>query len=337
LRKLLAINDQIEQRCFSPPQRKGDLPGIYENGALSFLHSRVSNWSSRWSSADWSYNCETLIRHWLSTLVDLVIGATWLGFHEDYARLIEPWVPEVDGAAVLFAKIPWLGKCVTSSKQVSAQRSAWTTEELASFMDIYQRLRQVRAKALADELHNLATLYDAHPTRLRTPFSPQTRRPNASHIPANMRAEARRLVRVAENKWWNPKTQPYRYRFRFAFPGLVQYDWGMRFINTVLKKHPMTTSGELYPIPVMKKCWVVLNVPPKWVEGQDGIVDLTKAFGHLGVGMEALRTPAVSNAYRPHRASDIDWLLAFLEVVEWMEDAFPDMLQKARGADWDTR
>jgi hypothetical protein len=204
-------------------------------------------------------------------------------------------------------------------------------------VDIYQRLRQVRAKALADELHHLAALYDAHPTRLRTPFSPQTRRPNASHIPANMRAEAHKLVKVAENRWWNPRVQPYNYRFRFAFPGLVQYDWGMRFINTVLKKHPITTSNELYPKAVTEKCWIVLNVPPKWVEGQDGIIDLTKVFGHLGVGMEALRTPAVSNAYQPHKASDLDWLLAFSEVVKWLEDAFPDMLQEARGADWDTK
>lgn len=68
------------------------------------------------------------------------------------------------------------------------------------------------------------------------------------------------------------------------------------------------------------------------MEGQDGVTDLRTAFGQLVVGTQP---PAIGDAYQPHKAIDLDWLLAFSEVAEWMEKAFLDVLEEVRGAGWE--
>jgi hypothetical protein len=65
----------------------------------------------------------------------------------------------------------------------SEARTCLSLDELDSFVELYLRLREIRASAVSRSLYRIADLYEANPTCLRTPFAPQTHRPNKKHYP----------------------------------------------------------------------------------------------------------------------------------------------------------
>jgi hypothetical protein len=334
LQKHMAVTDQVKKLCFYPTQTKNEQPREFESGSLSFLQCRGSAWKSSFPRL---IDHTTLCSHWLSTLQRIVIDQTWQTFHKDYSRLIEPWISQVDGAAV-FDTLPF------HEDVTHVTRSGQTVDELAEFVDVYQNLRLIRAKGLAAELYQLADLYDAHSTRLRMPFAPQTYRSNVNHVPANLRSEARNLVKRAHHTWWGDKVR-YKYRFQYSFPALIPYAWSVRFVDRVLHKNASLVSvhGKAFT----EKCTTVLQELPSWfpnvLEGEipNQIAKVSNSLRQLDITQEAssLGTQGMEKkgrgTYCPHTEKELTWLKTFGEVVAWMEVQFPDLLKEVRGDKWD--
>jgi len=180
---------------------------------------------------------DSLSSHWLSSLNEMVIDASWDALHTNYSRLVEPWTASVPGSGAIFQKIPFVG--VATGAQcgidVKAKQTALGMQELHDFISLYQRIRQVRAEALAAELYRLANMYDEYPEFLKQPLAPKTQRLNKQHIPTGMRNEARKMTKKIVHASWR-YGERYKYHFAFPFPGLVPYDWTLQLFKEVVEK-----------------------------------------------------------------------------------------------------
>jgi hypothetical protein len=359
LQTLLGITDQVKKFCFQlPKSKKTDRVrhDTWPPANLTFLHHRDSDWSrtgtSRYrtlqlmqqqllAAADLSQaeftpadrpsfaNSSALNGHWLRSLNEIVIQMTWQAFQSDYSRLIEPWVPEVEGAASIFAKVQVVGQ-VLKVDLAHAKRNALSLDELKNFMTFYQQLRETRAKALAQELCRLAGLYEAHPTCFKTPFAPERRRLNEKHVPTQMRIEARKMTKRVTNTWWKDK-EIYKYRFAFPFPGLVPYGWTLQLFDKVLKEgHAVLTTDQHEEM--FKKARITRSVLPAWAAGVPDMGALTQQVERWEPRYKAIMSWGL--AYQPHKEWEVRWLETFGEVVAWMEAQFPDLLQEVRGPGW---
>jgi hypothetical protein len=320
LRKYLAATVQIKRFCFKLAKRKGDRPREFDCGSLSFLQNRSLDWkSSRLEPVDHT----TLCRHWLSALNTIVVNRTWRAFHQNYSRLIGPWISQLQSPTT-FSKLSSL------TNSTHAVESALTIDELAEFIETYQNLRLTRAQGLAKELSRLADFYDAHPTRLKQPFAPQTPRPNVKHVPANLRSEARNIVKKVAHTWWGDK-EIYQNRFAHDFPALVPYDWSVRLFSEVYQKYAL--QQPKYSQAMVERCSMVLNETPKWMqnllEGELGNL-VAKVPGATAQTKKQSRP----GTYCPHTEGDLVSLVTLAESVAWMEDEFPEEFLKARDSEW---
>lgn len=356
LRRLLALTEQIKKRCFKLPKTKlqdikwspaarNFFEYVASNGPLAFLHYRKSDWSSkasdtRLSNTSHSYtaqfnDCSTLSRHWLFALNEIAINTTWKDLHDDYSRRIEPWIGQVDGASATFGKIPYVGSATAYPPYVKnladAKREAMTIKELEDFVEMYQRIRVIRAEAFAGELRRLADLYEAHPTQLKMPFAPQTLRPNPKHIPDSMRREAQRMMKRATNTWWKYKEMT-RYRFAFQFPAIIPYEWSVQLFRKVMQLNPTL------PKIIQETSNIVFKRQPPWsinILGPletDEIANISKALS--GSSLDPKTASIWRTKYCLHTEVEMMWLESFAEVVAWMETEYPDVLRQVRGPEW---
>ena len=327
LQRLLTMTDQLRRLCFQLPAKKGGRPWIFEAGVLSFLQRRKSDWMDLRSY-------ESLFDLWLSSLNWLAIDTTWGAFHQEYSKLVKPWIATMDGAAGAFEKVPHVGEPVTDNDHLEhATDTAFSIDELANFISTYQRLRLVRAEKLAAELRQLADIYEANPTLLKTPFAPQTPRPNLKHVPSNLRFHARKVLRRAKYGRWGDK-DTVKYCFRFPFPALIPYDW-----TTIVFNKLWQGNTAVIPREILDKYRVVLEEAPLWVTGmpaheQDKLKDLSNMFEHVALSTgPPLCKPTVvevGDAYFPH-PEQVKWLATFAEVVAWMGANFPGDVRSVRG------
>jgi hypothetical protein len=355
---LLALTYRVKLTCFKSSKKLKPSSNIYgseplraktfeqavSSGSLSFLHYRGSDWPKRRSKhwyPDSITDEATLSHHWLSSLNEIVIDRTWPALHADYSRLIEPWLSYTPGASAVFEKVPEIGETTFDGihdKMRLAKRNAFSIQELTNFMDFYQRIRVVRSEALAEELCQLADLYEAHPTRLTMPLAPQTRRLNTEHVPTNMRREARKIKNRANSTWWGYK-EIYRYRFAFASPALVPYDWTVQLLHRVMHKH--ISLDSTYPEAIVEKSKIVLGRVPQWApeilghSAADQDIGLVKAHNCLVSG--ALLSSTWLRSYRPHPKDELKWLASFADLIAWMETEYPDVVHGVRGLAWDPR
>jgi hypothetical protein len=292
LQRLLALTDRLKQFCFRLRDAQDWDQDTFDNacskGPLWFIRNRGPKWRSQnnpyelWNNDRYRYkyssndpdpdnprlvDAASLSSHWLSSLNEIAISTTWKALHADYSRAIEPWIAQLDGAATIFDKIPLVGKSTTNYhngpnlSQLKSSRTALSVEELSDFIDLYQKMRVLRAEASAQELCRLADLYEAHSSRLRMPFAPQTPRLNKTHVPSNMRCEARKVVKRASTTWWNCK-EIYRYRFAYPFPALVPYTWTIQLFCKVL--HGGKLLESLPPETIEKSCKSLMQRIPAW-------------------------------------------------------------------------
>jgi hypothetical protein len=215
-------------------------------------------------------------------------------------------------------------------------KTAFSIDELANFIETYRQLRLVRADKLAAELCQLAHIYEAHPTLVKTPFAPQTLRPNEKHVPSNLRFQARKLLRRAVEGRWGDKDIG-KYCFRFPFPALIQYDWTIRLFNKLWQDDTAAAPEEM-----LDKYRVILEKAPLWVmpvHKQDEVEDLSNEFEKVALSTDSpLCKPIVKevgDAYLPH-PEQVKWLEMFAEVLAWMEANFPGEVRGVRGDGWET-
>jgi hypothetical protein len=320
LRDHLSVTRQVKGFCFKLPKTKDSQPHIFEYGLLSFLQYRSTDWeTSRLGLVDHT----TLCRQWVSALNQLVIHRTWSAFHENYSRLIEPWVPQLQGTTTF-------DKLASLTNSVQWKTSPLNINELAEFIETYQNLRLIRAQGLAKELSQLADLYDAHPTRLKEPFAPQTRRRNVNHVPANLRSEARKMVKRVAHTWWGDG-EIYQSRFAHDFPALVPYDWSVHLFSQVYQKY--ISQQPDHPQEIVEKCRYVLEESPRWMQDLSG--------GELGTLIATVpgataqpKKQSRPGTYCPHTEQDLVSLVTFAEIVPWMELEYPDELLATRRSEW---
>jgi hypothetical protein len=270
-----------------------------------------------------------LTDHWLQSLNKIVIETTWKTFQADYYRFIDPWVPNVEGVASIFDTVQLLGQ-VPKAGLVYAKRNALSLDELKDFMVFYQQIREIRAKALAQELYRLADLYDAHPTLFKMPFAPEYRRLNEKHVPWQMRIEARKMTKRVVNSWWKDK-EIYKYRFAFPFPALVPYNWTLQLFDKVLKEGSAVLTSDQHK-ENFEKAKVICQGLPVWAAGAPDMETLTQQVGRWAPKHRAVMS--WDRAYQPHREYEVGWLELFGEMAAWMEAQFPDLVEVMRGPGW---
>lgn len=245
-----------------------------------------------------------------------------------------------------------------------------TPSRISTFLTLYQTARHSRATALAAQLRRLATLYSKNPTRLKQPFAPQTSRPNAAHVPTQLRIDADRIEN--RDQAWEGRDRAF-HRFRHAFPALVPYNWCLRLFARVVEAGDSPWPVELAP--AVKRavegmpCFYERFAEGAVMRGGDKVEDLrvvgTKwAVEEMPEGRvwseleKRLRVPqrngkgegfwAVpgfltmeggseegNEGYFPHPEAELEWLEAFVTCVEWMEERFPKLVEEVRGVEWE--
>jgi hypothetical protein len=362
--KLLSLSDKVRFLCCRQPTKKGERTGPFDqDGDLSFLKYQVADWNmparSVYSRAQQAYlpgrrfaktNPADLAAHWLDTLHKKVFYTLKMGAYDkcnsrELVETVKTWINDLQGAADSFAEIP-----ILSTRGLRIEPCKLTCDELAQFIELYQSFRLVRASALSRELLQLANLYEAHPTRLKTLYADEPRpnkRPfNPLHVPSKLRGEAHNMVRRAQTTGWNrKKNSQYEHRFMAAAPALVPYEWAMQLFNKVLRepvfrdtvkvlqddaqsatedlgmnhsKFPNAKTSRLTqhpPAAFMEQCKSLLEAPPpSWLVDKaaeaDSVADLINTFAQQHLDPNILK-PWIGNRISCH-------LLAPAE-IEWLK------------------
>lgn len=351
--KLLSILDSVRYLCFVQPKSKEDLPYIFSYFSLAFLSYRNQDWKAiirsrapGESEAHGRFVEHQFARNWFVELNSIVMVTTWSAFHEHYARLIEPTLPQLPPQAkTVFSKIPELGckDAVWYSYSRLSQNPPFSIDDLVTFIDMYQQFRLLRAETLASELYRLADIYEAHPTRLKEPFDLRVRAPhplNTQHVPTHMRRQARKMIRKAKNGKWKCSEGSI---VRFAWPALVPYESEVELFYQGLAN---AADIQVAPAEIVDKCRAVITNAPSWA--QDSTEGEVNAVTHLSESLEqqhvslygpnpdvrvrayqaeqSRRAPVVLPVL-PRGDAELEWLENFAEVTAWMRGKLPDNLQ----------
>ncbi|KAJ4293155.1 hypothetical protein N0V90_008437 [Kalmusia sp. IMI 367209] len=339
--KYLDATDQVRKLCYKQPRSKDD--ETFYDADFAFLCHRSGDWESRTSYANRHklLNEDSLSAHWLSSLNEQVFQKTWYALHRDYSTNVEPWFAHLKRAHGP-GRVSVLHKLQARSPphfinrpfHLGTQRRELelSLNELATFIDVYQEIRLVRAEALAAELNRLADLYEKYPNCLKMPFAPQTRRRNKEHVLRRLRIDARKVVDGAKHGRW-AYSDTCRYRFTQPFPALVPYEY-CRQLSLKMKNLDC-------PKDVMANYKIMCEGPSRLGVSvkNDPNAGITAAFDQLGMEDDNLTPeknckPRTSHLYCPYGEATLKWLEAFCIASKWMEDNYPEIVQEVRGATW---
>jgi hypothetical protein len=371
MQKLLAITDQVRMFCLPSAKTKHGRPYILEHGDLRFLLCKSSEWKAgnntyvpkhrRYLSIIKLYDKKILLRHWLCTLTYLALSSTWPSLHQDHAHLIEPWASEIPEAEKIFQNVPYLGQpdkhhdteelTTYIKEQFDANDPAFTVDELASFVSIYQQIRLKRAQAIAQDLYRLADLYEAYPRLLKTPLDPRPHAPsviNTTHIPSRMRQQAQRTLNLAKNTHW---LRGIEYPQSCTCAPLVPHTWCVELFNAVValesglfleqETKKMDISGdekkktpdiktpllirEYLSVPVKPPTWAVCEANEAAYSGTNAVTTATKIRIHAHQASKRSDGGGRKLATRPHLDDDLQWLKTFTHVTACLEQEYPQV------------
>lgn len=352
LQQLDDLTNEISTLCYATGGFKNSL--MYYQ--LSFLRNQKHNFRSKYPT-DWASQWAMIVRGKLRSVAqDLYPNfaeTAYFLFPADHHPLLN--ASETEEAEFFID---------TAFKLYSIHVDEWPNSipplpVMARWIALYKRIRHARIAAQAAELDRLVALHERHADRVKQPWAPQTRRPNPDHVVAGLRREAARLKRRnVDGRIWHGR-ELSGYRFRPAFAALVPYDWCLRLFCEVLKRHPVPEEeglaegrgeGEsVYPQKVAEMMQEVLEGLPSFyhVYGEK-MLDPSRP--------ETLRTartpwsvsePADGREGRfltkkargknpfPHSDNEIRWLETFVEVILWMEERFPSLVNEVRGEEWE--
>jgi len=342
--KLLSISDSVRRLCFIQPKTKDEIPYIFER-SLAFLFFRNEDWKATacgWLPADVQNRSRfaehQLARTFLAELNSIVMDRTWSAFHEHYARFIKPWLPRLSlQAKAIFSKVPKLGikDAVCHRYAYLSKDLPFSIDDLATFIDMYQQFRLLRAETMAAELYRLADIYETYPTRLKEPFDLRVRAPdnlNTQHVPTDIRRCARKLVRKAKNTRWKNTEGCV---VRFAWPALVPYESQVEMFQEHITD---ATDIQVAPADIMDKCYAVVANAPSWARdnAEREVMAVTRLYETLkqqhlslhGLSFKVLIQPyqaefpkraPVALPVLPRGDAELEWLENFAEVTAWME------------------
>lgn len=193
--------------------------------------------------------------------------------------------------------------------EIRTEKSDLSLDELVVFLEAMKAIRLAESETLAGELNRLADMYDAHPTRLKMPFAPQTPRPNKKHVPNRLRIDARKLIKWGTSSGW--KMEPFKYRFIYNSPALVPYDWCKQLLLRI--------EVSDCPEEIMTS-YKLLREGPQSVASRetDPVDDITEGILHFGIKDTVLRHKQRDgwdgHHYRPSDPAALDWLEALCKV-----------------------
>ncbi|KAK4161384.1 hypothetical protein QBC43DRAFT_243833 [Cladorrhinum sp. PSN259] len=262
----------------------------------------------------------------------------------------------------------WAMAC--EKKHPTRPTAHWNVSQAKVFVTAYTEVQKKLNAAKADQLRELSKIYERHHARLKEPLAPQTPRSNHQHIPQQLRITAQGVDKIIDlyksaAAWWiksrgSIKTQAGTCRFHYPHACLIPYDWCLRLWMKVVvgvegaEDIDISHAPEhiLRNIDVVKKgmnTYFIFDGKGKeageLIQYDDKIIfeghprtkirvtDGTPAFA---VHQETARTlRKMRSLLTPARPEEVEWLVAFLEVIEWIEGEYLELATeiKAAGAD----
>lgn len=192
----------------------------------------------------------------------------------------------------------------------------WAVDQLHAFLPHFTRAHERLNAVKSDQLLRLATLYDAHPAFLKTPFAPQspTPRPNTLHISLALRRDAE-LMRTQLMCTGTTKNRNHWYRFRYLHPALVPTDKAL---------HMFAAHGEsTFPYPK--------DLQTDAARVRDGFCRIYRPDGTLGQDVRCISegSPGVtrhvlhrdtSRRAFPCPEAELQWLGSLMQCVQWISE-----------------
>ncbi|KAI0203817.1 NAD(P)-binding protein [Astrocystis sublimbata] len=192
----------------------------------------------------------------------------------------------------------------------------------------------------SNELNTLADLYERFPRFLKVADAPELPA-NEQHVLARLRLDARRRRRIPGwNRkrvvWfdWNEKVERKKprspYRFRFPHPTLVPFEWCLRLFKVVSEGENGLEIEERIPLDLkthFKRAregvdFIYCHTPGKRLKRTCGDTAQEATFAQY----------PFSNGLLPKPKAEIEWLEAFVIVVEWMTKEFPEVTRSVAAA-----
>lgn len=227
----------------------------------------------------------------------------------------------------------------TAPTDVEAQEYAlllrnrsWTGHDASLLLPYMAKAWELHNKAKSEQLMELASLYEKHPTILKPPSAPQRRPDNTQHIFEQLLRDSskalfktgRRSTTVREPSHYcqTPTSRYPWYRFRHPNAALVPYDDCIQLFCVILDLFPVSEKSSKYPDSLMSH----LNI------AQAG---LRRIYSHGTPYAEDLLPRLTSDRSSPcvivyenmehgsvKPAKEIQWLKSFSACVAWMREAF---------------
>lgn len=224
----------------------------------------------------------------------------------------------------------------------------WTHEQVLVMLPVLRQALNMINLAQAAELDAMVDLYDRHPGILKEPRAPNSPRKNVDHSRHKLRDDANRargraaFVPRKTHADPNPHGAPGtvmvgNHRFRHAHLALIPYNWCLHLFDSVTRTNPLgnATQHSVYPAELHGKLRVALaGFEYTYGHGTTDDTDIT-------------RRPRISTSSRdgpyyllhidgiygcPKPSTEIRWLEAFVECVDWMSQAFAEECAHARRA-----
>lgn len=182
--------------------------------------------------------------------------------------------------------VPELPLEVIKTRAYQLLNLEWTVEQALRFLPYLLQAYTDYCRARSSELLRISELYEQYPTLLKRRTAPEHPLRNLNHIPARLRADAKRFLRKPLRRG-KVRSQ---YHFADAYPTLVSYGWCMRLLQIVVDKYPVKEGG-VYPDELLPDLQLCL------------------------AGISNRRPHAEAMVHSP---AELEWLEACVHCVDWM-------------------
>ncbi|KAK4225254.1 hypothetical protein QBC38DRAFT_483445 [Podospora fimiseda] len=255
----------------------------------------------------------------------------------------------------------WMRKC--RLRHPTRPLFHFSIPQTKAFVAAYSEAQKKLNSAKADELRDMSKLYHRHHSMLKMPLAPQTPRKNPNHIPEQLGATAKSVEKIIDIRRHPTLKRSHKRgatteggsRFMYPHACLIPYDWCLRLWRAVVESMDVSHAPKhiLQHIDVVKKGMDVYYGKIKHDEfggaleyDDDGYleglwrtkirpVDKTPAFAvHQEEALDVLRHKLI-RPLLPSKPKEVEWLVAFLEVVKWVEGEYPEVSDEIKGANGD--
>ncbi|KAI0021646.1 NAD(P)-binding protein [Xylariomycetidae sp. FL0641] len=210
----------------------------------------------------------------------------------------------------------------------------WTEKDAQLFYPLMTAAYGHLRAAWSAELFSLANLYERFPEYLHVALSPQTPRPNRAHVLKTLRRDAHRISKrpldapKAVYHGSSKLPRPY-YRFRYPHPTLVPYDWCLRLFKTIVEEYTISAIARSCP-PELEKHVKRASEGVEFIYHHGGISALARLQSSTTAEDASFRAYDHVNSAMPSPTAEIEWLVSFVTIVNWMTEQYPEITTSIR-------